>query len=274
MSLISLHSYAQRYELGFNGAGTGYLGDINSTNPLYIKSFGGGVFVKYNIDPTWGFKAAINHLHLKGDDQDFDNDFQQLRNLKFQNQLSELAMTVEFNFLSAYNNRRTSTFTPYIFAGIAGLRHDPYIYYGDEKIRLRPLLLEFEKEEEEQKLYAKYSVAIPIGFGFKYKLNSSWSVGAELNYRLAFTDYLDNVSKSYANAIPTNLDLPNISIKDGNETRKFDLEDWAYLVDPSSNFDSNLGVARGDGRKKDGYMTAGITLTYTIFSRNCFSWVK
>jgi acyl-CoA thioesterase len=52
------------------------------------------------------------------------------------------------------------------------------------------------------------------------------------------------------------------------------LNDWIYLADPSNDLAGNAGLARGDGSNKDGYMTAGITLAYTIFDLNCYSWIK
>jgi hypothetical protein len=84
---MSLKMYAQRYEIGINGATTGYMSDLNISNPFYFKNFGGGLFAKYNLDPTWGLKLSANHLLISGDDQDFNNSFQKLRNLKFRNKL-------------------------------------------------------------------------------------------------------------------------------------------------------------------------------------------
>ncbi|WP_156138231.1 hypothetical protein [Sphingobacterium sp. T2] len=37
ITLLSWHCYAQRYEVGIAGMGTGYMGDINPQNTLYVK---------------------------------------------------------------------------------------------------------------------------------------------------------------------------------------------------------------------------------------------
>lgn len=272
-TLLSLEIYAQRYEIGANAAVTGYMGDINTTNPFYFKNYGGGLFVKYNLDPTWGVKLSANHLLISGNDEDFENDQQQIRNLKFSNQISELALALDFNFWTYFDSRHRSKLTPYLSAGLAIIKHDPYVYYDDSKVRLRPLKLEYDEASNSQ-IYPNWNLAIPLALGIKYKLNSMWAIGIEANYRIAFTDYLDNVSGAYATSFPTAISFPNITVDPDGAARPFDRNDWRYLADPSHNLDTNAGTARGDGKRKDGYMTAGITLTYTIFDPNCYSWIK
>src|SRR5690606_12324590 len=117
LSVVQLH--AQRYQIGVNGATTGYMGDLNTENPFYFKNFSGGLFVKYNLDPTWGIKLSANHLLISGDDQDFKNSFQPNRNLKFRNQVTELALAIDFNFWTYFDSRHRSKFTPYLTAGVA-----------------------------------------------------------------------------------------------------------------------------------------------------------
>lgn len=268
MSVFSLKAYAQRYEIGINGTATGYMGDLNNVDPFYFKQYGGGIFVKRNIDTTWSIKMSAHHMLISGNDLDFKNNFQQERRLKFLNQLSELAFMLDFNFWR--NNRRNaSKLSPYITAGLAMIKHDPYIYYDQNKIKLRPLKLEYE-EGIHTKEFKTWNMAIPMGLGLKYKVNPTWALGMEATYRLAFTDYLDNVSQYYPTSFPTEVTLLNIKVNGPNGQRPFDVNDWYYLAYPSRNITTKAGSARGDGNSKDGYMTAGIPLTYTLLDRNCF----
>lgn len=264
---------AQRYEIGINGVATGYMGDLNVENPLYFGNVGGGLFFKYNFNPMWGLKFSANHLLISGDDRDFDNEFQQVRNLKFSNQLTELGLNVEFNFWGLMDIKRSLNFTPYIATGLALIKHDPYIYYEDTKVKLRTLQLEYDANSNST-VYNNLNLAVPIVLGIKYKINSTWSLGLEANYRFAFTDYLDNVSQYYPTSVPSTVNYPNIIINSTNPPRQFDSNDWKYLADPSNNLNSNAGRARGDGQNRDGYFTAGITLTYNIFDLSCYSWIK
>lgn len=40
-------------------------------------------------------------------------------------------------------------------------------------------------------------ISIPFGFGFKYRISNKMSVAAEFGISKTFTDYLDDVSKTY-----------------------------------------------------------------------------
>lgn len=251
-------SYAQQYEFGISAVGTGYMGDLNSTDPFYFKNLGGGLFAKYNLNPTWGIKLGYNHLFLSGDDTDFKNTNQKERRLSFNNNISELALTAEFNFFKYIAGRQLNSYTPYLVAGVTAIMHDPYVVYDGKKQFLRELQLEID-ENNEPVNYGKFALSIPIGAGFKYNIKGPWSLGAEVIYRTALTDNLDNVSQYYAYSIPQNANIVD------NTT-------WEKFADPSGNLSINGGKARGDGKKFDGYMTAGLTLTYTIISKKCYWW--
>ncbi|MDR2283783.1 MAG: hypothetical protein LBE37_11265, partial [Sphingobacterium sp.] len=153
---------------------------------------------------------------------------------------------------------------PYIVAGIAGIIHDPYVNYSTKKLRLRELELEAD-ENGNAITFSKFALSVPIGAGFKYNIKGPWSIGAEVIYRTVLSDNIDAVSQYYLS--PDNI-LARTSIP-------YDLnrDDLTFLADPSGGkLVTNGGRARGDGKKFDGYMTAGITLTYTIISKKCYWW--
>lgn len=58
------------------------------------------------------------------------------------------------------------------------------------------------------------AVAIPLGVGVKYALNENWNIFAEVNYRLTTTDYIDDVSSSYAGAQAFQANTYNGSTRD------------------------------------------------------------
>ena len=246
------------------------MGDLNPTNPFYIKNLGAGVSVKYNFNPTWGVKLGANYLIVDGNDNDFKNNFQKNRRLLFRNQLKELALTTEFNFFKIDGSKGAKKYTPFLSAGVAGLIHDPYIYYYQNKINLRELKLEYDENNTNK--YSKFALAIPIGVGFKYKLDKNWRIGVDLSYRTVFSDYIDNVSNNYPSAMPKDIQKPNITIIDNGISRSFDENDWKYLADPSKDLENKSGTARGDSKKFDGILTAGITLNYTLISSKCYFW--
>lgn len=256
--------FAQQWELGANISGSGYMGDINPSNPIYFKSFSGGLNLKYNLNPTWGVKAAANFLDLMGYDRDFSSELQQSRNLSFRNHVLEVSAVAEFNFFKFIANRKENRYTPYLFAGIAGIMHNPFVKFsGGEKYYLRDLYLENDLFDRTYKP-SRYAMAIPFGAGFKYNISGPWTLGAELGYRTALTDHIDNVSGNYTTLIYSDLPASTRAI--------IDERTWKALADRSNNLENNAGKMRGNGQPLDGYMTAGVTVTYTFISRKCYWW--
>ncbi|HLK96541.1 MAG TPA: DUF6089 family protein, partial [Hymenobacter sp.] len=66
-------------------------------------------------------------------------------------------------------------------------------YEARRWVRLQPLRTEGQGQPGRDKPYSLVTVAIPVGFGVRYKLNELFNVGAEIGYRYTFTDHLDDV---------------------------------------------------------------------------------
>ena len=258
----------QEYEIGISEGATGYMGDLNSTNPFYFKSVGGGVLARYNMNPTWSLQLDLNYLLVRGNDSDFDNTFQQSRNLSFNNQVKEISLKAGFNFFKYSAGRNLNKYTPYLLGGISMLMHDPYLDFPGNRIYLQKMKLEID-EQQEPLNYSNVAIAVPMVVGFKYNISGPWTIGAEINYRVILNDQIDNVSKYYAVAMPQDIVYPYNSILPGNRDQPFTTADWEYLVDPSNNFQQNRTTARGDGKRFDSIVTAGINLTYTFISTKC-----
>lgn len=248
-----LMGVAQQYEFGITGVATGYMGDINNSNPLYYQNLGGGAFVKYNLNSTWGFRGAFNYLPIYGSDLDFPEEHHQSRGLQFNNNLKELSIITEFNFFKFIPGRQANRYSPYLLAGVAGISHSPYVYYQGNKVDLTNPYLEVD-ENGEAVTFSKWAFSIPIGAGFKYNIRGPWSIGAEINYRTVLSDHIDAVSQYYRE------DTTGLN------------EGQALMADPTGRLSERAGTLRGDGKRLDGYMTAGFTLTYTLLSKKCEWW--
>lgn len=269
--LLNKDLFAQRYEFGLGGYTTSYMGDLNTNNLFYYTNFAGGVFAKYNLTSTWNFKLSYNYLALSASDSDFKNSKQQTRNLSFNNDLSELSLVSEFNFFNLYTKSRAKSrrYTPYLLAGLGVIHHNPYVYYGHEKIFLQDLFLETNQQGEPIN-YSNFALVIPLGLGVKYKINENWKIAAEINYRIVCSDYIDNVNGYYPGNLKPNAPLPKVKITTENGiVRDFEDGDWYFLSDPSNNYAKNNGTLRGDGKQWDGYMTTGLTLSYTLQNNKC-----
>lgn len=260
---------AQKYEFGIGGYTTNYLGDLNPNNLLYYSNFGGSIFAKYNINNTWSIRLNYNYLAISASDRDFKNTNQQVRQLAFNNNLSEISILSEFNFFNFSINKRKNSYSPYVLAGLGMIKHNPFLIYGNEKFFLQELELERDRLNNPIK-HSKLALVMPLGLGFKYNIKGSWNIAAELSYRIVFSDHIDNVTGYYPEKIANSTKLPNQQIRSENGIfRKFEEGDWYLLADPSKNYAKNIGTLRGDGKKWDGYMTAGITVSYTLLNTNC-----
>src|SRR5690606_24052170 len=97
-----------------------------------------------------------------------------------------------------------------------------------------------------------------------YNISGQWSLIGEIGYRTAFTDYLDDVSKTYP-LIENEPDLSRKILSDKSFFRKLPDGSTAY----NFLFIDKPGTQRGDYRKRDTYMFIGLTLTFTFISDKC-----
>ncbi len=261
LGLMANSARAQEFEVGIQGGASGYMGDLNPENPVAYNDWAAGFMVKYNFDHTWGIRANFTYANIWAADGNSRVAQRRERDLDFFGNIKEASLVADFNFFRWLPQRGRVVYTPYIFAGIAGMQFEPknYLPSSGEKVKLREMQTEVDTLFN-QTGYGKYALAIPFGVGFKYNLRGPWSVGVEVGYRLALTDYLDDVSGVYPNRVPPS-DLPS-------GASAVDWFNLTYRHTPNA----VPGSQRGDGRPYDSYMTAGITLSYTIFKGGCPEW--
>lgn len=263
MAFLQAYSpvYAQQWEIGAIANGTVFMGDINPTNPFYFRNVGAGVHVVRNFNATWGVQASYQYVQLRGSDIDSKDPYLHARGQVFNNSVQELSVRANFNFFKFIAGRALNRYTPYTFAGLAGIIHNPYVYSSNGT---RHYLQDLHLQENNE--IRKFALAIPIGIGFKYNVKGPWSVGGELGYRVVFNDNLDNISNNY----PYRSDYPaDYAAQYPELTREW----WDSVAYPNTgSAETYEGKARGNGRPNDGYLTAGVTVIYTIISKKCEWW--
>ena len=165
-------------EAGLFGGVCYYLGDINPRRHFYNPVLAPGVMVKHNFTEHHAMRLNLFIGHLKGNDLDFKNEYQQDRAHDFETSLADFHVGYEFSFFPYFINRYVKGRTPYIFAALG---------YS--------LILSSSTGT------AKSHATIPFGVGFKYRFNETVSIGCEWGMRKTFTDELDgilNPGDSYA----------------------------------------------------------------------------
>jgi len=238
--LFPLIAAAQEWELGVQGGASGYMGDINPENPLAYNDWAAGASVKYNFNHTWGIRGNFAFANTYAYDGDSRVQQRRDRQLGFFGPIMEGSVVVDFNFFKWLPQRGRIVYTPYIFAGVGGILFEPKWYDLLDPETPEINLRDFRTEGV---AYENRAISIPFGAGFRYNLRGPWTVGVELGYRLALTDYLDDVSGNYV--------------------------DNRFISNPSG---APIGSQRGDGRPYDSFTTVGVTLSFTIFKGGCPEW--
>ena len=248
---ISFSLRAQTWELGGAIGGSGYMGDLNPTQPIKPSGVAVGGFVQRNFNQYLSAKLNYTFGTISAADSNSSNQQFKTRNLSFHTTLKELALIGQFNFMKYLTAVSHNRYTPYIYLGIAIVGYNPQANYNGQTYDLRPLLT-----EGEAKPYGKTAIAIPYGAGIKYNIAGNFNIMAEIGYRQPNTDYLDDVSGNYPNPAKLPSDLSRIlSDRSGEKT-------GTYIGTP--------GTERGDNRARDTYMFLQFGISYTFVPQNCY----
>lgn len=240
--------YEPNQEFGILG-GTGYyIGDLNNTHFNNIRASGGITFRK-NFDRRFSFKSSALYTNVYADDANSSDDINKNRNLHFKSDVIELSGQVEFNFLPYETGNALYPFTPFVFTGVSLFNFNPRAEASDGQwYALQELGTEGQGTTAfpNRKKYALTQLSIPFGGGFKIGVSDDVNIIIEYGLRKTFTDYLDDVSTTYA-GLPSEFD--NVTIE---------------LSDRSLDGPQQAGIARGDETNKDWYSFAGVTLSFRL----------
>lgn len=248
-------AFAQRNEIGVFLGTSYYLGDLNPSKHFLLCKPAGGIIYRYDFNMRWALR--INGLYGTVEGNDAVAKFNEERNLSFKSGVFEMSTLLELNFLPyATGNKERNYFTPYIFAGAGVFGFNPKAEYQGTWYDLKPLGTEGQGTTEYSDSRPEYSlmnVSFPFGLGFKYSIGNNICIGAEWGLRKTVTDYLDDVSTTYAD--PVILSATNGPVS-------------AALSDRSDDYGNNTGLQRGNSNTKDWYAFAGGFITFRFKAGN------
>lgn len=249
-------SKAQSREMGIMVGAMGYKGDLNQT--MYSTkslNLGLGILYRRSYSNHWAFKAAVNYGHISADDADANDAWSKNRNLSFRSHIIEGTGQFEFNFLPYQTANPQTRFTPYVLGGLSIFHFNPKAEFEGEWINLQPLGTEGQGTPAGSgKKYKRTSAALTFGGGFKFKIARRFGLTIESAVRRTYTDYLDDVSKVYADPL---------IIRRENGRAAGALSDRSIDSAPGG----DIGRQRGDKAKRDWYVFTGIQITYTLSKR-------
>ncbi len=256
-----MEPYVHQGEVGVSLGLAHYFGDLNPNSAINRPKTAAGIFFRKQVSNYIGVRLSGDYAMLGYSDVYSSNPVQNTRNLSFNTNVWELALAMDFNFFEFHPGFEGYNFTPYIGLGVGVFSFDPYAYLGGEKYYLRPLGTEGQGSSLYPNLqpYSPIAISIPFTFGVKYALNERTNVFGELSYRFTTTDYLDDVSGTYApDAFPP---LP-----DGSPSPAFLLQDRSYETGTSIGV---KGKQRGNSLQKDAFATIKIGVSFNLQSYRC-----
>ena len=247
--LISNSCFAQDWVAEVMVGASGYQGDLTQQR-VPINTFRPSVSVnlKYNTGNFINFRGGVGFGTIAGNDKFNTEPLLKSRNLSFKTNIVEANVGVEIPIvdpISFYSY-------PYIFGCVGVFHFNPYAYDNNNiKTFLEPLSTEGEglAQYPGRKKYSLTQVCFPLGVGWKVVLNDKIELSYEFGYRFLFTDYLDDVSKSYIN-----LD----ALKAAKSEKAVEM---AYRKDVPF---KEEGLPRGNPSKNDSYFFTGIKVGIVI----------
>jgi len=230
LNLFSSRAFSQsittgdgKFEVGFGFGPMFFLGDLGGSAGIgkdFLKDvdfpltkLSKMIFANYYPSEWIGFRIALNHGTLMGNDAEAPNkggaEVDRLkRNLSFKTSVLEAYVAAEIYptvFFERYDGL-AKKLRPYGIIGIGVMKYNPKAKLDGEWVELKPLRLEGQGmiEYPDVKEYNLVQKEIPLGLGFKYYLKENMYVGLELVHRQLFTDYVDDVSTGYVDPIVFN----------------------------------------------------------------------
>ena len=262
---------AYRYEWSGGLGASNFLGELGGANQIGTHGFKDFEFkairpnicvgLRYKLTPFFALHSHFTVGGISGDDDLTEEPARKNRNLNFRSTVYEINCNFEASILAQKEGglyklrgiRKSSTYevSAYVFAGVGLFHFNPKGEIDGKWVALQPLGTEGQGIDPARSKYKLTQFCIPVGFGFRYFFNRHLGIGLEYGIRKTFTDYIDDVSKTY-------YDPAAISQYSGPEA--------AYLSDKSidKGGDTKIGEQRGDPSYKDAYMFAVFSVHYKL----------
>jgi Domain of unknown function (DUF6089) len=241
---------AQDIHFFLTGGIINYQGDLQPRRFTFsqAKPFVGGGFY---IEATERLNFRLGVLTGKISSDDKLGKYNVTRNLNFQSKVTEVHIGAEFDILNSYEH----VVVPYAFAGIAGYHFNPFtLDSSGNKVYLQPLGTEGQGFYLGRKKYPLNQMAIPFGGGLKMALSDMVNIRLEAALRKLFTDYLDDVSATYADEDDLRANNGQLAVQ--YAFRGDELKQPVPYPDATSK--------RGNPASKDFYYTVSLSISFRL----------
>lgn len=254
-----MNEYVQEGEFGITAGVAHYFGDLNNRGHINRPKIALGGFVRKQFGNYSSVRLSGHFAKLGYSDIYSNNEYDLRRNLSFNTNIFEIALQGDFNFFKFNPTDPNYAFTPYATIGIGFFNYNPYAYYKNQKVYLRPLHTEGQTFYKGRKEYGSMALCFPIGFGVKYAITDKVNISFEISHRFTTTDYIDDVSTTYVGADK----FPSTA---GNKSLAGIMQDRSFEVGTPIGIE---GRQRGFSKQKDQYTIAEFGISFNIISYRC-----
>lgn len=178
--------YSQIHEVGVFLGGSNFIGDVGSTTYVAPNEPAIGLLYKWNRSPRHSWRISYNQSKIVASDLGSKEPSRNQRGYRFENNIKEVSLGLEFNFFEFNLHELGRKMTPYVFSGISYFKFDElYVLSGETKLDKRGS-----------------SLAIPIIIGLKSSLTPRLILAAEVGVRATLTDNIDGSNPTNKNWSP------------------------------------------------------------------------
>jgi len=191
-----------KIEAGIFLGASNYAGTLEENLFNYNYTLPGyGAMIKYNVTNKFSLRFGMDYGTIEDADSGANTLDRQKRNLSFKSSILDGYLAGEYYF-ATWSDRYRKFSQFYIFGGIGSFHFNPQAYYQGKWYSLQPLHTEGQATQEYpgREPYQLNQLYIPFGAGARFTLSRNWYLNFEIRANKTFTDYLDDVSLTYASS--------------------------------------------------------------------------
>jgi len=170
---------AQIHEIGVFLGGSNYIGDVGLTTYIAPNEPAFGLLYKWNKSPRHSYRFSYTQSKITSNDLDSKEASRNQRGYRFENDLKEVSLGLEFNFFDFNLHESSTKITPYVASGLN---------YFLTKYTLTNAKADLTVEGRTER---RKSIAIPMIVGIKSKITPSFVLALETGARYTLTDNID-----------------------------------------------------------------------------------
>ena len=172
-------THAQIHEVGVFLGGSNYIGDIGPTTYISPNEPAIGVLYKWNKSPRHSYRFSYTQSKITSNDLDSKEVSRYQREYRFENNLKEVSLSLEFNFFDFNLHESSRKISPYVASGLS---------YFLARYTLTDLKTDTSVRGRTER---RKSIALPIIIGVKSNISPRLVLALETGARYTLTDNID-----------------------------------------------------------------------------------